>query len=110
MSSAILCPSKRVVDHRGTFRPQCPDGTRPGQQEVLLERDLSTGSCTFTTEDTCERTSAGGEWLGPNEAPCQPFLDGRPGCGVVAFSDARVWIAFASVVAVGAGLYWAMRR
>ncbi len=103
-------PNRRYVDTRGIFRPACPDGTRLGVENEYAGKSEVTEACTYRQVDTCERMSATGVQLGPNERPCGLFMDGRPGCGVVALSDARVWIAFAGVVAVGAGLYWAMRR
>lgn len=114
---ALLCdPSKaRVTDltNGGAYAPACPDGTQSAAKDRLVATDPSSGACFYTKEWTCERRSARGVELGPDEAPCALFLDGRPGCGVVAM-DARGYVAIGVgvlvVAAVGTGIYLATRR
>lgn len=104
------CGLTRYVDGKSYFVPACPDGTGIGVRKEYIGRSELTGECSYRTSYTCERKSVSGQSLGPDEEPCRLFFDGRTGCGVVALADARSIIAFAGVVAVGAGLYWSMRR
>ncbi len=114
---ALPCdPSKaRVTDmtNGGSYPPACPDGTQSAAKDVFVSGDPASGSCFYTKEWTCERRSARGFELGPDEVPCALFLDGRPGCGVVAM-DTRGYIAIGVgalvVAAVGTGIYLAARR
>lgn len=114
---AVMCdPSKARVTglpDGGAYPPACPDGTQSATKDVFVTRDPVNGACFYTREWTCERRSARGFELGPDEAPCALFLDGRPGCGVVAM-DHRGYIAIGVgvlvVAAVGTGIYLATRR